>query len=218
MMCDARLFGPQIAELGGLSHSFGSDEDKVEDMASRLLQTPGQLALVGLSMGGIIAMEMLRQAPDRVERIALLDTNPLAEKPDIQARRAPQMQAVREGRLAAVMRDEMKPNYLSDGPQKQGILDLCMDMALNAGDQVFLNQSIALRDRPDQTETLRHFKGPALVLCGRDDTLCPIGRHELMHDLMPQSTLEIIDGAGHLPTLEQPTQTTKALRRWLEST
>ncbi len=218
MMCDARLFAPQITELGGVCLNYGLDHDSVEDMAAHLLQTPGQMALVGLSMGGILAMEMLRQAPDRIERIALLDTNPLAEKPEIQARREPQMQAVRDGRLAAVMRDEMKPNYLADGPQKQGILDLCMDMALKAGKQVFLNQSKALRDRPDQSETLRGFTGPALVLCGREDTLCPISRHELMHDLMPQSALKIIDGAGHLPTLEQPTQTTAALRRWLEST
>lgn len=216
MMCDERLFDAQLAELGGFNLMFGDEDDSIADMARRLLQTPGKLALIGLSMGGILAMEMLRQAPDRIERIALLDTNPLAEKPEIKARREPQMQAVREGRLKEIMRNDLIPNYVTDSPRKQDIQDLCLDMALRAGDGVFLNQSIALRDRPDQTDTLKMFKGPALVLCGREDGLCPVSRHELMHELMPHSTLNIIDGAGHLPTLEQPTQTTAALRRWLE--
>ncbi len=70
--------------------------------------------------------------------------------------------------------------------------------------------------RPDQAETLRATQLPALVLCGRDDTLCPVARHELMADLIPDAHLEIIDGAGHLPTLEQPEKTNAALARWLE--
>ena len=70
--------------------------------------------------------------------------------------------------------------------------------------------------RPDQRATLARFKGPALVLMGAEDRLCPRDRHDEMHALMPQSRLEIIPGAGHLPTLEAPTPTTKALRRWLE--
>ena len=91
-----------------------------------------------------------------------------------------------------------------------------MEMAMDLGPGVFTNQSKALRDRPDQCNTLRDFTGAALVLCGRDDALCPVSRHELMHDLMPQSRLEIIEQAGHLPTLEQPQQTTAAMTRWLE--
>ena len=167
-------------------------------------------------MGGIVAMEVLRQAPERVARLALLDTNPLAEAEAVKARRAPQMEAAKAGRLREVMRDEMKPNYLVDSPRKLAILDLCMDMAEALGPQVFVNQSIALRDRPDQTETLRGFRGPALVLCGRHDTLCPVERHELMHDLLENSRLEIVENAGHLTTLEQPEITTAALSRWLE--
>ena len=87
---------------------------------------------------------------------------------------------------------------------------------MDLGPDVFLRQSRALMDRPDQTETLRSYTGPALVLCGRQDGLCPVERHELMHGLLPNSTLSVIEGAGHLPTLEQPVETTAALRRWLE--
>jgi len=115
------------------------------------------------------------------------------------------------------MRDEMKPNYLVDGPRKPEILDLCMQMAEALGPQVFVNQSIALRDRPDQTDTLRGYAGKALVLCGRHDRMCPVDRHELMHDLLANSRLDIVEKAGHLPTLEQPETTTAALIRWLEA-
>ena len=167
-------------------------------------------------MGGIVAMEILRQAPTRVAGLALMDTNPLAEVEEVRSRRRPQIDAVQRGDLRKVMAEEMKPNYLTDGPNRAAILDLCMEMAMDLGPGVFTNQSKALRDRLDQSNTLRDFTGAALVLCGRDDALCPVSRHELMHDLMPQSRLEIIDEAGHLPTLEQPQHTTAALTRWLE--
>jgi len=157
----------------------------------------------------------MARAPDRVARLALLDTNPRAELPVVQARRQPQVDRALAGELAAIMRDEMKPNYLSDGPQKAAILDLCMTMALDLGPGVFARQSIALRDRPDRQDTLRGVRVPTLVLCGQDDRLCPLERHELMHRLVPGSTLTVLPGAGHLPTLEQPEATTEALRRWL---
>ncbi|MGI3186716.1 alpha/beta fold hydrolase [Nioella aestuarii] len=220
MMCDARLFFPQISALSGqravMVAPMGG-AGNMADLAREVLENaPPRFALAGLSMGGILAMEVLRRAPDRVERLALLDTNPRAELDEVKARRGPQMTAVKEGRLREVMRDEMKPNYLVDSPRKQEILDLCMDMALDLGPQVFINQSIALRDRPDQQETLRNYAGKALVLCGRHDALCPVERHELMHGLLQHSCLEIIEDAGHLPTLEQPEKTTAALIRWLE--
>jgi len=222
MMCDARLFGPQIKALSGRVPVMTfplCQHDSIEVMATDILcHAPPSFALSGLSMGGIVAMEILRQAPGRVTRLALLDTNPLAEKPEIAARRAPQMAAVREGRPWHVMRDEMKPNYLADGPRQGAILDLCMAMATDLGPDVFLRQSQALMSRSDQCATLKSFSGKALVLCGREDGLCPVERHQLMHDLLPHSTLEIIDGAGHLPTLEKPNETTAALIRWLEVT
>ncbi|CUJ95670.1 3-oxoadipate enol-lactonase 2 [Ruegeria denitrificans] len=222
MMCDARLFGPQINALSGRRPVMMfplSGHDSVQTMANDILKhAPPDFALAGLSMGGIVAMEVLRQAPERVSRLALLDTNPLAENPEVKARRAPQMAAVRDGNLRSVMRDEMKPNYLADGPNRGAILDLCMAMANGLGPDVFLRQSQALMDRPDQSMTLRAYTGNALVLCGREDKLCPVERHQMMHDLLRHSALEVIEGAGHLPTLEQPQKTTAALIRWLEDT
>lgn len=187
------------------------------ELAARVLaDAPERFALGGLSMGGILAMEIVRQAPNRVSGLALMDTNPLAELPEVQARRQAQMDSARDGKLGSVMRDEMKPNYLGNGEKRSEILDLCMKMALDLGPDVFCDQSVALRDRPDQTETLRTFDKPSLVLCGREDKLCPVSRHELMHGLLPLSELVILDGAGHLPTLEKPIETVQALRRWLK--
>lgn len=219
MMCDARMWGgiPAALHPRDVIHALPVGADTMADLARAVLHAaPARFALAGLSMGGILAMEVLAQAPERIERLALLDTNPCAELPDVQARRGPQIARALQGGLAAVMRDEMKPNYLAKGPNQGAILDLCLDMALGLGPQVFAGQSRALRDRADYQAQLAAFKGPALVLMGAEDRLCPRGRHDLMHALMPQSKLVVIDGAGHLPPLERPNETTAALRRWLE--
>ncbi len=218
MMCDARLFEHQLAAFShqrfvGVAAITG---DTIEECAARILaDSPSKFALGGLSMGGIIAMEIIRQAPDRITRLALLDTNPKAEAPKVAALREPQIAAAQAGHLRRVMREEMKPNYLSDGPHVGAILDTCMAMAETLGPAAFIQQSRALQSRPDQQETLRNVRIPSLVLCGEDDALCPIHRHELMAELIPNATLTVIKGAGHLPTLEQPKLTNEALQKWL---
>ncbi|MEM7520974.1 MAG: alpha/beta fold hydrolase [Pseudomonadota bacterium] len=219
MMCDARLFGPQIAELSAemaVTVAPVTQGERIEEIASSLLDLlPKRFALAGLSMGGIVAMELLRRAPDRITRIALLDTNPLAETPVVAANREPQIVKVRSGRLLEVMRDEMKPNYLAPGPQRAEVLDLVMDMAEVLGPDVFIRQSRALQRRRDQQAVLRKCRVPALVLCGEHDQLCPVKRHTFMAELIPYAELVVLGGAGHLPTLEQPAATTAALRTWL---
>ncbi len=219
MMCDARMWGGFVTALHPRTagHALPVGADTISELAAQVLHdAPPVFALAGLSMGGIVAMEVLRQAPARVERLALLDTNPLAEAPEVSARRGPQIARAKAGQLEAVICDEMKPNYLFPGADQPAILDLCMDMALTLGAEIFVRQSLALQGRPDQTATLAAFKGPALVLMGAEDRLCPLDRHTLMHRLMPQSRLVIVEGAAHLPTLEKPLETTAALIRWLE--
>lgn len=220
MMCDARLWAPVMGAFGRRTviHAAITEHDTIEALAAQVLaEAPPRFALAGLSMGGIVAMEIVRQAPTRVERLALLDTNPRAELPEVAARRLPQIENARAGRLREVMRDEMKPNYLAEGPDKQGILDLCMDMALSLGPEVFERQSHALAARRDQQDTLAAFAGPALVLMGEHDRLCPRDRHDLMHALLKRSRLAIIPGAGHLPTLEQATRSISQLNDWLST-
>lgn len=221
MMCDARLFAPQIAALSGrwpVAVYPITSRDSVEALAQEVLrQAPPQFALAGLSMGGIVAMEIVRQAPKRVSRLALLDTNPRAETPEVQAMRGPQIKAAQNGDMMQIMRDVMIPRYTADTPARPAINTLAEDMAQTLGPDVFVRQSRALRDRPDQCDTLRNYGGPALVLCGSEDALCPIDRHETMHELLPNSTLHVIQSAGHLPTLETPDAVTTALIKWLET-
>ena len=220
MMCDARLYTPQIAALSAerpIILPLITQFETMDDLAADVLRiAPAEFALAGLSMGGIVAMEILRQAPGRVRKIALLDTNHLSELDEVKARRIPQIERVRNGELAAIMRDEMKPNYLSDGPKKSTILDLCMTMALDLGPDVFIRQSKALATRSDQSKVLTNTAVPALVICGRQDMLCPVERHKQMAGLLPNATLQIIENAGHMPPLEQPDEINIALKRWLK--
>ncbi|WP_422378396.1 alpha/beta fold hydrolase [Roseibium sp.] len=220
MMCDGRLYGPQISAFSGATPIHLAPltaHETVEALAAGILASaPPRFALAGLSMGGIVAMEVLRQAPDRVDRLALLDTNPRAELEEVKQRREPQIDRVRAGALKDIMRDELKPNYLANGPLRQDVLDLCMEMALDLGPDVFERQSRALQSRPDQQETLKSVTCPTLILMGAEDRLCPRDRHELMHDLIKGSTFHVIDGAGHLPTLEQPDAVNFAFKTWLD--
>lgn len=221
MMCDARLFQHQI-NLFSASRPVMCcpliGHDNVGALANNILSVaPDRFALAGLSMGGIVAMEMIRQAPERISRLALLDTNPKAEHPKIAELRQPQITAVQNGQLDEIMRDQMKPNYLTNGPNRTKILDLCLAMARSVGPDAFVMQSRALQSRPDQQDTLRGVTVPTLVLCGEDDALCPLHRHTLMQSLVPDAVLKVINGAGHLPTLEQPDATNVALSRWLNA-
>jgi len=165
MMCDARLFTPQIEAFSGRTAVQIAPicaHDNVQDLAASVLATaPKTFALAGLSMGGIVAMEVLRQAPDRVHKIALLGTNPLAETPQIKARRLPQIEKAQSGHLATVLREEMLPHYVAEHPNQEQILDLCMDMGLGHGASVFERQSKALAARPDQSDTLRCASRPS---------------------------------------------------------
>ena len=219
MMCDARLFGPQTAALSGshaVHHAPITTRETIGDLARDVLaDAPPRVALAGLSMGGIVAMEVIRRAPDRVTRLALLDTNHRAETPEKASARAPQIAAAQAGRMVEIMRDEMKPNYLAPGPARADTLDLVMEMAVALGPAVFVRQSHALRTRPDQSATLRGLRVPTLVRCGRHDLLCPIVRHEELAEMIPGAELVVIDGAGHLPTLETPEAVSEALAGWL---
>ncbi len=222
MMCDARLFAAQTAAFSAartIIHGTMTRGRTMTEIAEAVLEdAPGEFALAGLSMGGIVAMEMMRLAPERITRLALMDTNPLAETPETAANREPQIVAARAGRLDAVMRDEMKPRYLAPGAGRGAVLEVVMDMATSLGPDVFVRQSRALQKRPDQTATLKKITVPTLILCGRHDTLCDVRRHEFMRDLVPGAVLEIVEDAGHLPPLEQPQATTAAIERWLTDT
>ncbi len=219
MMCDERIFSPQIDSLGDeieLTIADISRFSSVVDLASDVLKkAPRKFSLLGHSMGGIIAMEMYSQEPNRIEKLILMDTNPNSELEEVKSKREPQIKDVSEGRLLNVMRDEMKPNYLAQSRNQSSVLNVCMDMALSLGPDVFINQSRALQTRADQQSNIQSINIPVLIICGSEDKLCTVERHEMMHNMISNSELRIINNAGHMPTLEQPSETTEILKEWL---
>lgn len=221
MMCDARVFWPQILELSrerAVTVAPITRGDRIEDIAAELVdQLPNRFALAGLSMGGIVAMELAARIPERITRLCLMDTDPLADTPQIAAIREPWIVRARAGKLDEVMREAMRPSFLAPGPRRGAILEQMYAMAADLGPDLFIRQSRALQRRRDQQATLRKCKIPTLVMCGELDSLTPVKRHTFMADLIPKARLEIIPDAGHIPTLERPAAVIDVLRSWLDS-
>ena len=219
LMCDERLFGPVLnADLARTVNVLSiAGRDSIADIASAIIvEAPESFVLGGLSMGGIVAMEIARQAKERVVGLLLMDTNPLTEKQAIKQKRDQQIAAVKRGELSRVMQEQHIPNYIYDRQKSEHIESLCLAMALALGDEVFIQQSLALRNRLDLTDVLADYDKPALILHGEHDKLCPAERHMFMHNL-PQSHYHSIPKAGHLPVLEQPETTLSVIKPWLHS-
>ena len=219
MMCDSRLFQPQISEFSKqylVCITPVSYSDSIEKISFEILrQLPQKFTLIGLSMGGILAMEIIKKVPERVVKIVLMDTNFKQETEEIKSRRFPQIKLVNEGLLVDVMCKQIQNNYLRTDRKNKKVFDLCLSMANDLGKEVFINQSKALATRKDYTSTLKNIKVPSLIICGEYDRLCPIKVHREMESLIDNSTLEIIPDAAHLPTLEQPAYLNKILTKWL---
>lgn len=221
MMCDSRVWAAQVAALSKAYHLVVGDLTNaatIRDMALDVLGSQsGPFALAGLSMGGIVAFEIWRQAPDRVTHMMLIDTNPHSETPERAMQRLEQIERVLSGELRSVVADSLKPLYLAKSHrQDQKLLSLIMAMAEDLGPSVFHHQAEALRERPDSVPTLSSITCPTAVICGREDTVCPLAYHELMASGIPNAALTVIDDCGHLSTLEQPAAVTAAMRQVLE--
>ncbi len=207
MMCNERLWAPQIAAIERTTICADlTRADNFQEMAAQVLDSaPRQFAIAGLSMGGILAFEIWRQAPDRVTHVALLDTNPHAEAPERQSLRLQQIETALTGGLRELAVESLKPLYLAAAHRDdQALLNTILDMALDLGPEVFRRQSLALRDRVDSVPTLPTIDCPTLVLCGAEDLLCPVEYHELMANRIPDARLAVVNNCGHLSSLEQP--------------
>jgi len=210
-MCDSRLFAPQVEALRGHGieayHGDLCGAASVTRLARQVLaQAPPHFALVGLSMGGIIAFEILRRAPGRVTHLALLNTTPRADANGPARKR--QLARIARGEVADVMREDLKPQYLAAPNRTPENLALIMAMAERLGEEVFARQTLALMNRPDSEALLSEIGCPTLVLAGAEDTVCPPALHESMAREIPGATLRVLERCGHLSTLEQPARVT----------
>ena len=214
MMCDARLWEPQSQAFEQpVFYADMTRADNIRDMGTQVLaEAPQQFAIAGLSMGGILAFEIWRQAPERVTHMALLDTNPRAELAARQSLRMQQIQTALAGGLRELAIEALKPVYLAEAHRNdQELLATILNMVTDLGPEVFRTQSLALRDRPNSVPTLRTIDCPTLVMCGAEDSICPVEYHEFMAGRVPHARLRIIENCGHMSSLEQPDVVTQEL-------
>lgn len=218
-MCDARLFEAQMIALGREHVVMAAPvwtAERIEEMASELLfQLPAKFALVGHCFGGMVALEILRRAPERVTRIALMSMTPMAESAQYAGLREPRIVAARSGRMADALAGDLPNEALAPGFSRTAVQAQFIEMAEDLGAEAYYRQTRALQRRRDQQAMLRGINIPILILSGLYDTIYPPKRHEFMAELIPFAKLVVLDGAGHLPPLEAPVQVTDALQDWL---
>ncbi len=219
MMSDARVFAPQINVLSRdypVHVATYGDADNIRNMAQNALETaPERFALVGHSMGGIVAMEVLRRAPERVTRLALFSTTPLSETPAEAAWREPLIVRARAGFLEEVMAETLRVENLAPGTGRAALMRLLQDMAKGLGADTYVRHSRALQRRRDAQNVLISSKTATLILCGIFDRMTPVKRHEAMAEMVAHSQLVVLENAGHLPMLEAPDEVNAALREWM---
>ena len=221
LTCDERLWQHQTAALGAdrevSSFALLPEDSMVELARSALAQMPAErFALAGLSMGGYLALEIVRQAPERVAGLALLDTNAHADAQEARDHRRELMAQARSDYGSAVLQllpKLLHPAHLGD----TALVSLIADMAARVGVDGFISQQTAIMGRADSRPLLKDIVCPTLVLCGRQDELTPLALHEEMHAGIGSSQLVVLDRCGHLSSMEQPDEVTAALREWLSA-
>jgi pimeloyl-ACP methyl ester carboxylesterase len=209
MMCTKDVFISQINYLNRYFNvivlefnQYDNIMSGVKDLAPNL---PDDFHLLGHSMGGIVAMEFVRQFSERVLSLALLNTNPYEEKEDLREKRNQRLKELDKLDLITLMKSDFISRYFpSNCKGKSKLIKECVDMVSRLDKQVFYNQSIALRDRSDQSTTLESVTCKTLLVCGEKDKLCPVSYHSDMKKMIKKCDFMILEGVGHMPSLECP--------------
>ncbi|KAF1050194.1 alpha/beta fold hydrolase [Xylophilus sp.] len=218
LLCDDRLWRDQAHDLADIAEPWIADltqDDSIAAMARRVLASaPPRFALAALSMGGYVAFEILRQAPGRVARLALVDTTASPDSPERRAQRQAGIDSIRQGRFAGVT-DRLLPQLVHASHVGGPVGDEVKAMALRVGSDAYLRQQQAILDRPDSRPLLPAIAVPTLVCVGDSDVLTPPAEAQAMQQKIPGARLHRFAACGHLPPMEQPRETSAALRRWL---
>ncbi len=219
LLCDAQLWAPQVSALADLAEPRIADftsQSSIGEMAESVLaMMPPHFALAGLSMGGYVAFEILRRAPERILRLALLDTKADPDTEEQTARRRGLIELAEKGEFKGVT-PRLLPLLIHEARLEDEILvGVVTAMAEAVGKAAFLRQQQAIMGRPDSRPTLVKISCPTLVLCGREDVLTPVDKHTAMAAGIRDARLLVIDDCGHLSTIERPEAVNGALRAWL---
>jgi len=219
LACDAELFGPQMEDLAGVADVRVADLTRHDTMAAlaadALAHAPWpRFALGGLSMGGYVAYEILRQAPQRVSALALMDTSARPDTPEATDNRR-RLMALAERDFPAVV-ETLLPKLMTPGHVADPRLaKVVRDMAGRVGAVAFVRQERAIIGRADSRPDLARIACPTIVLAGADDQLIPREVHAEQAAGIRGAELVIVDDCGHLSSIERPAQVDAALRRWL---
>jgi pimeloyl-ACP methyl ester carboxylesterase len=217
--CSARLYADQIPVLwrfGPVTVADHTRDDSMDAIAARILAAaPPRFALAGLSMGGYLTWAIMRQAPERVQKLALLDTSARPESPEQTARREPQIALAQSGRFAEVPALQF-PVFVHRNRQGDDALrERVRRMAEETGAEAFLRQQQALMTRADARPLLAAIKCPTLVLVGDGDELTPPALSREIAEGIAGSRLVVVPDCGHLSTMEQPDAVNRALVEWM---
>jgi pimeloyl-ACP methyl ester carboxylesterase len=222
LLCDRLLWNQQVDALEGDFKCWTADHTRSGTMAGVaadvLREAPFErFALAGLSMGGYVAFEIMRQAPGRVDRLALLDTSARADTPQQLEKRRGLISLALRGRFIGVTQALLPlfihPSQLAD----EELVTTVKQMARNIGREGFVRQEQAIMSRADSRPLLPTIACPTLVLCGLQDVVTPLDRHEEMAGGISGATLKVIQECGHLSTLERPAEVSQALKAWLSA-
>jgi pimeloyl-ACP methyl ester carboxylesterase len=219
--CSARLYADQIPVLwrfGPVQVADHTRDDSMDAIATRILAAaPPRFALVGLSMGGYIAQCIIRHAPERVAKLALLDTSARPETPEQTARRKPQIALAESGRFAEVPALQFPVFVHRNRQHDEALRARVRVMAEETGPQAFLRQQTALISRPDARPLLPAIKCPTLVLVGDGDELTPPALAQELAAGIPGARLVTVPDCGHLSTMERPEAVNQALTNWMRT-
>jgi pimeloyl-ACP methyl ester carboxylesterase len=217
--CSPRLFAPQLPRLWQVAPVMVANHTEdvaMAQIARRILDAaPRRFALAGLSMGGYIALEIVRQAADRVERLALLDTGARADPPEAQEVRKARMALAESGKFGEMI-DAMWPALVHPGHRADTVLKAeYVAMCHDVGPQAFVRQQKAIMARADSRPLLPSIRCPTLVLVGAQDELTPPHLSDEMAAGIPGARLVKVADCGHMSTMEQSEAVTAALLEWL---
>lgn len=222
LLCNDQLWRHQINHLDDLAQISVADlsqDDSIPDMAVRALaKAPDTFALAALSMGGYVAQEIMRQAPERVTRLALIDTSARADTDEQLARRGDlikQVEKVAASWFTGVTKRLLPLLIHPDRQHDEELVATIKAMAKGIGRDGYIRQQRAIMNRPDGVSDLAAILCPTLVLCGRQDAITPLKIHQELARHIPDSRLVIVEDCGHLAPLEQPHAVTAVLRYWL---
>jgi pimeloyl-ACP methyl ester carboxylesterase len=220
LLCDPRLWEHQARYLADIADVWIADfttQDSIAAMARSVLDAmPDRFALAGLSMGGYVALEVMRQAPKRVARLCLLDTSARPDTPEQTRRRRDLLALVARGKFKGVTR-QMLPLFLHPARlHDKALTDAVMAMAAHVGREAYVRQQTAIMGRTDSRPSLGAIRCSTLVICGRQDALTPVHLSEEIAAGAPGARLEVIEDCGHMSTMERPDRVTALMRAWLE--